>query len=80
MPEYFTPISRSTQRWHACNKMPFFLQEFAAVPSPATEQESSSRPSEDEEIRHAKEKASVGRQVLTLVFVEAIFSRNGRKI
>ena len=50
------------------------------MPSPATQQESSSRPSEDEEIRHTQEKASVGRQVLALVFLEAIFSRNGRKL
>ena len=38
-----------------------------AIPSPATHQESSSRPSEDEEIRHAQEKASVGGQVLALL-------------
>ena len=30
-----------------------------AIPSSATQQESSSRPSEDEEIRHTQEKASV---------------------
>jgi len=39
MLEYFTPISRSTRRWHACNKILLFLQEFVAIPSPATEQE-----------------------------------------
>ena len=37
-----------------------------AIPSPATQQESSSRPNEDEEIRHTQEKASVDRQVLAL--------------
>ena len=45
-----------------------------AIPSPATQQESSSRPSEDEEIRHTQEKASVGRQVLALLsFLEPFF-------
>ncbi|XP_015778614.1 PREDICTED: uncharacterized protein LOC107356520 [Acropora digitifera] len=48
--------------------------EFVAIPSPATQQGSSSRPSEDEEIRHTQEKASVGRQVLALLsFLEPFF-------
>ena len=46
--------------------MLLFLQEFLALPSPATQQESSSLPDEDEEIRHTQEKALVGRQLLTL--------------
>ena len=46
-----------------------FLQEFVSIPSPATQQESSSRPSEDEQIRHIQEKASVGRQVLALLSI-----------
>ena len=59
----------------------FFLREFVAIPSPATQQESSSRPGEDEEIRHTQEKASVGRQVLALLsFLKPFFWRNGRKI
>ncbi|XP_044179049.1 uncharacterized protein LOC114950523 [Acropora millepora] len=48
--------------------------EFVAIPSPATQQESSRRPSEDDEIRHTQEKASVGRQVLALLsFLEPFF-------
>ena len=67
-------ISRSTQRWHACNNMSAFLQEFVAIPSSATQQESSSHPSEDEEIRHTQEKASVGGQVLALLsFLKPFF-------
>ena len=51
-----------------------FLQEFVAIPSPATQQESSSRPSEDEEIRHTLEKAWVGRQDLSLLsFLKPFF-------
>lgn len=45
-----------------------------AIPSPATQQESSSRPSEDIEIRHTQEKALVGRQVLALLsFLKPFF-------
>ena len=70
-----TRISRSTRRWHACSNMFFFfLREFVAILSPATQQESSSRPSEDEEIRHTQEKASVSRHVLALLsFLKPLF-------
>jgi len=48
---------------------------FVAIPSPATQQQCSSRSSEDEEIRHTQEKASVGRQVLPLLSVLKPFFR-----
>ena len=45
-----------------------------AIRSPATQQASSSRPSEDIEIRHTQEKALVGRQVLALLsFLKPFF-------
>ena len=54
--------------------MLLFLQEFLAIPSPAIQQECSSSPRKDEEIRHAQEKASVGQQVLTLPsFLKPLF-------
>ena len=58
-----------------------FLQEFVAIPSPATQKESSSRLSEDERNK-AYSVESIGRPTSprTSVFLEAIFSRNGRKI
>ena len=61
--------------------MPLFLQEFVAIPSPAIQQECSSRAIEDEEIRHTQEKASLGRQVLTLLsFLKPFFRVNCRKM
>ena len=53
--------------------MPLFLLEFVEIPSPATQEECSSRLSEDEDIRHAGE-STVGRQVLTLLsFLKPFF-------
>ena len=73
--ENITRISRSTRRWHACNNtLFFFLQEFVSIPSPATQKESSSRPSEGKGISHTQEKALVGRQVLALLsFLKPFF-------